>query len=294
MMSAQTVAFLGMGLMGAPMASRLAGAGYRVVVWNRTAAKVERLASAGVVAAANPAEAAADADYVCLALSDSAAVEQVLFERRGVAASGCPTQLLVDFSTLDPLATRTLAARLKAQCGVRWVDSPVSGGVSGAIAGTLVAFCGGEEEDLARARGVLAPLTSRVNHLGPLGAGQAAKLCSQLIVATNLMAIAEALSLARASGLDMRRLPDALTGGFADSAPLQIFGRRMAAGVTTPKLGEISLMLKDIEAAVSIAQGGRSRVPLGLHVLGLYRRAKARDLGGEDVAALIRLYDRVE
>ena len=108
------------------------------------------------------------------------------------------------------------------------------------------------------------------------------------------MAIAEALSLARASGLDMRRLPDALTGGFADSAPLQIFGRRMASGVTTPKLGEIALMLKDIEAAVGTALGGNSPVPLGRHVLELYRRARAQQLGAEDVAALIRLYDHAE
>jgi 3-hydroxyisobutyrate dehydrogenase len=235
-----------------------------------------------------------NADFICLALADAAAVEQVLFQSNGVAARGFATQLLIDFSTLDPLVTRNLAARLKARCGMRWVDCPVSGGVNGASAGTLVGFCGGEEEDVARARTVLTPLTSRVSHLGPLGAGQAGKLCSQLIVATNLMAIAEALSLARACGLNMWEMPDALTGGFADSAPLQIFGRRMASGVTLPKLGEIALMLKDIEAAVGTALGAGSPVPLGLHVRELYRRARARQLGAEDVAALIRLYDPVE
>jgi 3-hydroxyisobutyrate dehydrogenase len=293
-MSAPTVAFLGIGLMGAPMAGRLAHAGFRVVAWNRTAAKAARLASVGVSAAPNPAEASASAEFVCLALSDAAAVEDVLFRPDGVAASGRATQLLIDFSTSDPLATRRLAAQLQSRCGMHWVDSPVSGGVNGASAGTLAAFCGGEENDVARARTLLAPLTSRVDHLGPLGAGQAAKLCNQLIVATNLIAIAEALSLARASGLDMRRIPDALSGGFADSAPLQIFGRRMAAGVTTPKLGEISLMLKDVEAVVRAALSGDSPAPLARQVLELYRRARAQQLGAEDVAALIRLYDRPE
>jgi 3-hydroxyisobutyrate dehydrogenase-like beta-hydroxyacid dehydrogenase len=293
-MSGGTIAFVGIGLMGAPMATRLAGAGYRVVAWNRTRAKLEALAAVGVVAASSPAEATSAADCICLSLADSAAVEQVLFQPRGVAASGRPPQLLIDFSTSEPVVTRALAARLKSQCGMHWVDCPVSGGVSGARAGTLVAFCGGEEEDIARARDVLAPLTRRINHLGPLGAGQAAKLASQLIVATNLMAIAEALSLARASGLDMRKLPDALTGGFADSAPLQIFGRRMACGITEPKLGEISLMLKDIEAAVGTALDRRSPVPLGQHVRDLYRRARAQQLGAEDVSALIRLYEAAE
>ncbi len=290
-MSGQTVAFLGTGLMGTPMARRLAGAGFRVVAWNRTAEKLERLTAAGVFPATSAAEATTGADYICLALSDSVAVEEVLFQPNGVAATARPTQLLIDFSTSDPAVTRTLAARLNTQCGVRWIDAPVSGGVNGASMGTLVAFCGGEEDDIAGARGVLAPLTSRVSHLGPLGAGQAAKLCSQLIVATNLLAIAEALSLARACALDMCRLADALTGGFADSAPLQIFGRRMASGVTAPKLGELSLMLKDVEAAVGAALVGGSLIPLGQHVLAMYRAAQARQLGSQDVSALIRLYD---
>jgi 3-hydroxyisobutyrate dehydrogenase-like beta-hydroxyacid dehydrogenase len=289
-----TVGFLGTGLMGAPMAARLVEAGFRVFAWNRTADKLGPLLAAGVVAAASPAQAVADADFICMALADAKAVENVLFGAGGVAASGRPPQLVVDFSTLDPAVTRTLAARLDAQCGVRWVDSPVSGGVKGATEGKLVAFCGGEEADVTRARPVLSPLMSRVNHLGPLGAGQATKLCNQLIVATNVMAIAEALSLARACGLDMRQLPDALTGGFADSLPLQIFGRRMAAGVTTPKLGEISLMLKDVQAAVTAADGGGSPSPLARRVLQMYRRARELRFDGEDLGALLRLYEHRE
>lgn len=278
--------------MGAPMATRLASGGYRVVAWNRTTAKLAPLIDAGVVAAATPAEAIADADFICLALADSAAAEAVLFGAQGVATTGGPTQLLIDFSTLDPVTTRALAARLQAQCGVRWVDSPVSGGVRGAAAGKLVAFCGGEDDDVRQARAVLAPLMARVNHLGPLGAGQAAKLCNQLIVASNLLAIAEALSLARAFGLEMQRIPEALTGGFADSLPLQIFGPRMAAGTTTPILGEISLMLKDIDAAVAAADAGGSPSPLARQVQALYRQARELQLGDEDVAALMRLYER--
>ena len=290
----ETVAFLGSGLMGSAMAARLVGAGFRVVAWNRTAAKLAPLIAAGAAAAASPAEATAGADFVCLCLSDAAAVDDVLFGSAGVAATGRSTQLLIDFSSLDLLATRTLAAKLQARCGIHWVDAPVSGGVNGATSGTLVAFCGGKAEDLSRARAVLTPLTARVNHLGPLGTGQAMKLCNQLIVATNLMAIAESLSLARACGLDMRQLPDALTGGFADSAPLQVFGRRMALGITTPKIGELALMLKDIKAAVAAAAACDAPSPLAQQVLELYRRADAQGLAGEDLGALIRLYDRAE
>lgn len=289
-----TIAFLGTGLMGAPMAARLAGAGYRVVAWNRTGAKVAPLIEVGVIAAEMPAEAIVDADFICLALADSAAAEAVLFGKQGVATAGRPTQLLIDFSTLDPVKTRDLATRLQAQCGVRWIDSPVSGGVNGAATGKLVAFCGGDDEDVTKAKAVLTPLMARINHMGPLGAGQAAKLCNQLIVASNLLAIAEALSLARSFGLDMKKLPDALSGGFADSLPLQIFGPRMAAGVTTPKLGEISLMLKDINATVAAAQAGGSPVPLTRQVHALYLRAWELQLGNEDIAALMRLYERCE
>lgn len=289
-----TIAFLGTGLMGAPMAARLAGAGHRVVAWNRTADKLAPLIQARVVAASSPSAAIDNADFICLALADAAAVEVVLFGAQGVATAGRPTQLLIDFSTLDPVVTRSLAARLRAACGARWVDSPVSGGVNGAAAGKLIAFCGGDNDDVERARTVLSPLTFRVNHLGPLGAGQAAKLCNQLIVASNLLAVAEALSLARAFGLDMRKIPEAFAGGFADSLPLQIFGPRMAAGVTTPKLGEIALMLKDIEAAVAAASAGGSPSPLGRQVQAMYRQARELNLGNEDIAALMRLYERCE
>lgn len=289
-----TIAFLGTGLMGAPMAARLAGAGYRVVAWNRTALKLAPLARVGIVPASTPAEAIGNADYICLALADAAAVESVLFGEQGLVTAARPEQLLIDFSSIDPEVTRNLAGTLRARCGARWVDSPVSGGVNGAITGKLIAFCGGENDDIARVRTVLKPLVSRVNHVGSLGAGQAAKLCNQLIVASHLLAIAEALSLASAFGLDMRKIPEALAGGFADSLPLQIFGPRMATGVTTPKLGEIRLMLKDIEAVEAAARARGNSSPLARQVAAIFRRASDLHLGGEDIAALMRLYEHHE
>jgi 3-hydroxyisobutyrate dehydrogenase-like beta-hydroxyacid dehydrogenase len=289
-----TIAFLGTGLMGAPMAARLCDAGHRVVAWNRTVAKLEPLRRVGVLTAATPADAIDSADFICLMLTDAAAANAVLFGAHGVAAAGRPAQLLIDFSTLGPAATHSLAEKLRAQCGMRWVDCPVSGGVNGATAGRLVAFCGGDEQDVTRARAVLGPLMARVNYLGPLGAGQALKLCNQIIVATNLVAIAEALSLASAFGLDRRQLPEALSGGFADSQPLQIFGPRMAAGVTTPKLGELALMLKDVEAAVATASAAGSPSPLTRQVMAMYRQASELRLDNDDVGALMRLYERRE
>jgi len=285
-----TAAFIGTGLMGAPMVRRLLAAGIAVRVWNRTHAKLAPLIQVGAVPAASPADAVADTDAVCLCLTDATAVEMVLFGEGGVARAANPPPLLVDFSTIGPEATRALAARLRALSRMSWVDAPVSGGATGAQDGRLVIFCGGSSEDVERLTPLFGALAQRVTHVGHLGTGQTLKLCNQLIVATNLVAIAEALSLARDSGLKVQVIPDALRGGFADSQPLQIFGRRMAEGSVLPVLGELGLMLKDLRRVDDLATQQRSELPLTRAALGIYRQAEAKDLLGQDLAALISLY----
>jgi 3-hydroxyisobutyrate dehydrogenase len=283
-------AFIGTGLMGAPMVRRLLAAGLAMRVWNRTHAKLAPLIEVGAVPAASPADAVTDTDAVCLCLTDATAVEMVLFGEGGVAGTANPPQLLVDFSTIGPEATRAFAARLRDLSRMSWVDAPVSGGAIGARDGRLVIFCGGSSEDVERLTPLFGALAQRVTHVGDLGTGQTLKLCNQLIVATNLVAIAEALSLARDSGLKVQGIPDALRGGFADSLPLQIFGRRMAEGRALPVLGELGLMLKDLRAVDDLATQQRSGLPLTRAALGIYRQAEAKDMLGQDLAALISLY----
>lgn len=285
-----TIAFLGAGLMGSPMVRHLLASGFDVRVWNRTPAKLEALIRAGARAASTPAEAADGADVLCLCVTDEAAVDAVLFDAGGAAEATEPPQLAVDFSTIGPTATRALAARLKRRCGTSWVDAPVSGGATGAQNGRLVIMCGGDRAHIERLGALFAAFSQRVTRVGELGAGQALKLCNQLIVATNLVAISEALKLARDSGLDLEIVPGALAGGFADSIPLQIFGQRMAQGVFTPVLGELALMLKDLSAAETLACEQGSILPMSRAALDVYRRASALGLMREDLSALFKLY----
>jgi 3-hydroxyisobutyrate dehydrogenase len=285
------LAFIGAGLMGAPMIRRLLKAGFEVRVWNRTPAKSESLVTAGALRAASPAEAASGSDAALLCLSDATAIETALFSDQGVVHSAIPPPQLVDFSTIGPGPTLEFAARLYSRSGTSWVDAPISGGVVGAEQGKLVILCGGSAADIARLTSVFDALAQRHTRIGDLGTGQTLKLCNQLIVASNLVAIAESLALARASGLNMNIVPDALAGGFADSLPLQIFGRRMAAGVVAPVLGELKMMLKDLRAVEDLAGIKQCRLPLMAAALDVYRRAGEAGMLHQDLAALISMYE---
>jgi 3-hydroxyisobutyrate dehydrogenase len=286
------IAFAGTGLMGARMVKRLLAAGFDVRVFNRTRAKLEPLLALGARAEATPAAAADGADLLCLCLTDKAAVEAVLFGPEGLHRAGRPPPLAVDFSTIGPGPTLELAERLRRERGTAWVDAPVSGGATGAESGKLVIFCGGAQGDIERLAPVFAPLAQRVTRVGPLGAGQTLKLCNQLIVATNLVAIAESLNLARDNGLDLKIIPDALAGGFADSIPMQIFGRRMAEGVTTPILGELGLMLKDLNAVADLGREHGSELPMSRTAIEVYLAAGRRGLLDQDLSALISYFSR--
>jgi 3-hydroxyisobutyrate dehydrogenase len=284
------VGFIGTGLMGVPMVRRLLAGGFAVRLWNRTPEKLQGLLAAGATRADSPAEAADGADTICLCLAHAAATEDVVFGDRGVASAREAAPVLVDFSTIGPKRTLQFAASLRERCGTSWVDAPVSGGATGAEQGKLVIFCGGTASDIDRLSPVFAALAQRVTRVGATGTGQTLKLCNQLIVASNLVAIAEALTLANANGLDPKMLPDALSGGFADSIPLQIFGRRMASRTRDPKLGELSLMLKDLNGVEELAQERGVRLPLAAAALAVYRRAAGEGLLQEDLSALIALY----
>jgi len=283
------VGVAGLGTMGTPIAERLLAAGYRTTVWNRTAARGAALVEAGAASAASPAALARAAETVVVCVTDTAAVEDVVFGSDGIVAGAQPGLLLVDTSSIDPVATRDLARRFAAACGGRWVDAPVSGGEAGARAGSLIVLAGGEAGDVERARPVLAVFAGRITHLGPAGAGQAAKVCNQMIIGAEVAVIAEALRFAATFGLDARRLPEALAGGWADSTVLQNHGRRMAAGVYRGAAAA-HIMIKDMELACAMGRASATPMPVTGLVAALYRLAIAQGHADAGQLAPMRLY----
>jgi len=254
--------FIGLGLMGLPMALRLREAGYALCVWNRSAAKADAARRAGAGVADSPAEVARAAEIVFLCLTDSVAVEQVVFGCDGLASAPGEGRIVVDFSSIAPAATRDIAARLEAANGMRWIDAPVSGGTKGAAEGTLAVMAGGTPADFERVRPCVLALAQRFTLMGPLGAGQTTKLCNQVIVGSAMCVLAEATRLAVNAGIDPLLLPQALAGGFADSKPLQLFVPRMAQAIHEPPLGHAHTMLKDLDTVVELARETGTPVPM--------------------------------
>lgn len=281
------LAFCGLGLMGAAMARRLLQAGHQLTVWNRSAAKAAALAALGARVAATPAQAAEGADGVLMCLYDEASVEAVVFGAEGLAqARGL--KWVVDHTTIPPEAARSMAARLKAACGADWLDAPVSGGVGGVEAGTLAVMVGGEATHLDEARHAMAAYAANITAMGPSGAGQAAKLCNQTIVATTVLAIAEAVALAQRNGIEASRLTQALAGGWADSRPLQVFVPRMLQ--PQPHIiGALSTMTKDVDAVMATATASGTPMPLMAQVQQALRQAEALGLGAAELSAVVSL-----
>jgi 3-hydroxyisobutyrate dehydrogenase len=279
------LAYCGLGLMGAPMARRLVEAGHDATVWNRSAAKAEPFRAMGARVAATPAEAARDAAIVFLNLSDATATEAVCLGPDGIGSAPGADRIVVDHASNAPDVTRNLAARLLAANGTRWVDAPVSGGVKGAAEGTLAVMAGGEAADVERIRPYVLSMARNLTHLGPVGAGQTAKLCNQVISGSLMAVIAEAVRLAQNAGIDAAKLPEAFAGGFADSLPLRIFVPRMASGVHEPPIGSAASIVKDLEAVVQVAARTGTPVPMSGLALQMLRMTMARF--GDDAEALM-------
>lgn len=276
--------YIGTGLMGSPMSMRLLAAGHDVTVWNRTASKAQPLVDKGARLAEDPADLAARCDIVFMCLTDTAAVEAAVFGPRGVADGARRDSVLVDFSSIQPDATREMAARLMEQTGMHWIDAPVSGGVPGAEAGTLAIMAGGDAEVFSRVEKIVLDMAQRFTLMGPCGAGQTTKLCNQVIVGCTMAVLAEAARLATNAGVDANRLPEALAGGFADSKPLQLFVPRMVGALHDPPLGHVYTMLKDLDSVRELARGCTSPVPFTSLAAEQFRLLSAR--GGDQADAL--------
>jgi 2-hydroxy-3-oxopropionate reductase len=250
------IAWIGTGIMGAPMARRLLAAGHRVRVFNRTPESARPLAADGAIVATDAAAAALGAATVFLMVPDTPDVEATVSRIEPALDGG---QLVIDMSTIAPAAERALAARLRA-LGVDYLDAPVSGGERGAIDGTLTIMVGGDSAAFERARELLAHLGQRVTHMGPAGAGQMTKLCNQVAVALTLEATAEALKLAAAGGLDPARVLEAIGAGAASSWQLKALGPKIIARDWRPGFF-IKLIRKDLRLVAEAARESAVALP---------------------------------
>jgi 3-hydroxyisobutyrate dehydrogenase len=283
------IGFAGLGLMGLPMVHQLLAAGFAVNVWNRSKDKLGSVMALGAVPCDTPADLTKASDVLMLCLADTAAVEEVVFGPSGIATVVGQCRILIDFSSISPLAAQEFAATLKNSCDMTWIDAPVSGGTVGAERGELVIMAGGESAALDQIRPALRPLSLRVTHMGDTGSGQMAKLCNQMIVACNAAVIAEMVALGRAAGIDVARLPAALAGGFGDSRPLQILVPQMAAEDFELKW-KVRTLLKDLGSAVAVAKQFGRCVPMSEMGLEVFEQHGLQGYLDQDVSTLIQRY----
>jgi len=282
-MTFPTLAFLGIGLMGKPMAARLAQAGYPLHAWNRTAAKAEALRDAGATPCADLAEAVRGAAIVISMLEAGPVAGQVIDAALPHLAPGT---LWIDMSSTRQDEAVAFGIRLAAQ-GCRFIDAPVSGGVQGAEAGTLAIMAGAAADDFAQAAPVLQVLGSP-RRVGPVGSGQVAKLCNQLIVGATIHIVAEALLLAESAGADAAAVREAIRGGFAGSRVLEVHGQRMLERNFVPG-GKVSTQIKDQRNVLAAAAAAGVRLPLTDLVTRQYETIEEALAGADHAAALLVL-----
>jgi 3-hydroxyisobutyrate dehydrogenase len=277
----ERVAFLGLGIMGAPMAANLAKAGFELSVWNRTAEKAERFADEhGATVAATPGEAAAGAGVVITMLPDAPEVEQVLF------ADGLgDVELAIDMSTIAPSASVKIAERLSGE-GIGFVDAPVTGSRPKAESGTLTIMAGGSDPDLERAKPLFDAMGERIVHIGPQGHGAMTKVIANTVTAINAAAIAEALNMARTAGVDLHRFLEVARAGSSGSTMLELKGDPMVEHDFEP-LFRLDHMLKDVRHCIAEAKALGIELRLAEVAERMYAEAAETGHGDEDFAAVI-------
>ncbi|WP_371156043.1 NAD(P)-dependent oxidoreductase [Jannaschia sp. 2305UL9-9] len=285
---AGAVSLIGAGSMGGAIGERLARTGQQLTVFDLDAEKVQALVDLGARAADSGAAAGAASPVVITSLNAPIIVERAVFGPGGVAEGAAKGTLIIDMSSIDPDATKDLAARA-ADHGLRWVDAPLSGGAPKAETGELTLMCGGAEADVEDARGVLSHVASNITRMGPVGAGQTTKLINQVLCALNFLAVAEATQLAQDAGVDAEMIPQALRGGRADSAILQEYMPRFATR-DYRRTGRIDNMVKDLNGAQDLARRTHTSMPMTALAAEVHRMLTAAGLGGEDQAALMEYF----
>ncbi len=285
------VAFIGMGTMGAPMALNLLKAGHEVTVHNRTREREEPVAKAGAKRAASPKEAAAGVEAVIICVSDTPDVEAMIMGSEGVIQSAKPGTVVVDMSTISPVATKKMAQAL-AEKGVKMIDAPVSGGSEGAQKATLTIMAGGEAEDLEKVRPVLEAMGKSITLMGPVGSGQMTKAINQIAISGTYLALAEGLTLGLKAGLDLDKVTKAISGGVAGSWILQNRSGNMIKN-EYPLGFKTSLHYKDLGIALETAKEMGVAMPLSGLVAQLETSLIAQGFGDEDMSNLARAVRRM-
>jgi 2-hydroxy-3-oxopropionate reductase len=286
-----TIGFIGLGIMGNPMACHLARAGHTVIGYNRTPGRAAALIEAGGAEADSIAEAVKDADVVAVMVPDSPDVQDVLLSDGGVFAHAQPATLVIDFSSIRPDVTTQLAKEAT-QRGLRLIDAPVSGGEPGAKNASLSIMVGATDDDFAAAKPVLGIVGKTIVHVGPNGAGQTVKAANQLIVAGNIQLLAEAIAFLHAYGVDLDAAVEVLGGGLAGSAVLQQKAPKMLARNFDPGF-RIELHHKDMGIVTSAAREAGVVIPLGAVVAQLMASALANGDGSLDHSGLLRGVERL-
>lgn len=283
----ETVGFIGLGLMGKPMAEHLVRAGYPLVVHNRSRAAVDVLAAQGARAAFSPREVAEQSDVIFTMLPNPEMVAQVIGGTDGVLEGCRAGALVIDMSTSHPNLARELAERGKAR-GVDILDAPVSGGQVGAQQATLSIMVGGDANAFARALPLLQHLGKNIAHVGGAGAGQIVKAANQIIVGLTIEAVAEALSFVEKAGVDASKAREVMLGGFATSRILELHGRRMIDRNFVPG-GRAETHLKDLSIALDVGQTTGAHLPNTERVAEMFRELIVRGFGDDDHSALWRI-----
>lgn len=286
---ADRIGFIGLGIMGKPMARNILKAGYPLVAYNRTPGRGRELEAEGVPFCASPKEVAQRSDIVFVMVSDSAAVEEVVLGESGVAEGGRAGTVVVDMSSISPLLTKQIATKLGDK-GIDMLDAPVSGGEGGAIDGTLSIMVGGKPEVFQRVRAIFETMGKNIVHVGENGAGQTCKLCNQIVVGLAIEAVGEALVFAAKAGVDPSKVREALLGGFAQSRVLDLHGQRMLERNFKPG-AKAKLHQKDMENALSSAK--ELGVPLpGTALVGqMWKALAARGSDELDHSALVTVLE---
>lgn len=286
---ATQLGFIGVGAMGLPMVRRLLAAGHSVTVWDHAPEGLAAAEQAGATAAQNAVSVAHVAEIVFLCLTDATAVETVVLGPDGIFLAPSRRTIVVDFSSVPPASACSIAEKLKAANGMSWIDAPVSGGPTGAADGTLAVMAGGDPADLERVKPYVLMMSQRFTRMGAIGAGQATKLCNQIIAACAMVVIAEATRFAADVGIDAARLPEALAGGYADSTPLQLFVPRMANDVAEPAIGPVSIILKDLDTIADVARVHATPLPMATLAAQMFRLLKASRGANADVLEIYKL-----
>lgn len=285
------IGFIGLGIMGKPMSKNLIKAGYELVVCNRSQASVEELAALGATAAVNPAEVAKQCSVIITMLPNSPQVREVCLGTNGIIETASEGTVVIDMSSIDPVETKAIGAELNKK-GVELMDAPVSGGEPKAIDGTISVMVGGTKENFDKYYDLLMAMAGSVVYVGALGSGNVAKLANQVIVAVNIAAVSEALTLAVKNGADPELVYQAIRGGLAGSTVLDAKAPMMMAHNFKPGF-RIELHIKDLNNALNAGHATSTALPLTSQVMEIMQALKNDGCGVEDHSALVRYYEKI-